>query len=423
MDDTILQQRSNSEQVRVRFLSNLGRDYYVQISEYEDIKKNQFDVSDSDCQAHTDHPEHLQTRLQRNMAKEREIFLKATLQLLDLQDCNLSIRSRHHTNNSHGSNAFNSSTTKHQKEVISSSSHAINHASSHHGTHSHSTSNSNHHDDNNRYDVIRLGFLKKARSGAFSAGSTSNFTWKRKYVELRHGVLTYDDYTGVGPLTVEDLTISDQSNISTRRTIPLSVDHTTCRVYENPNANFQDDRIFEIAIDNGPRRIWMASSASECQEWIRAIHSAMLGISFSKSMNSANVLASILGNHSDNSYSYQSHQSDNNSGANSATNHSKQDDSKENSGNKLKHINSHQDLVNCSDDRNIHSWLSIDGAAAPYAHNMSQFLTFQQEFNASYITESSYRKLLQTMFEEKVEITIPVLFIKVRWINKRFIWM
>ncbi len=372
------------DQVRVRFLSNMGRDYYVQVLEYDndDIKINQDIVYESDSQK----------RLQKNVEREREIFLKAALQLLDLHDCSAYGKPSHLQSNQpakyHGKDIF--------QQIGSTTHHPHNYQGS-----------TNHHDDNNRYDVIRLGFLKKARNSAF--GGTGHNHWKRKYVELRHGLMTYDDHPSAAMVTIDDLTMSDQSNLATRRSLPLSVDHTICRIYEN--SFHQDNCIFEIVIDNGQKRLWMASSPSECQEWIRAIHSAMLGSSILKPIIAANILCSIAGNDIDASLSFQSHQSDNNSRGNSGNNISK-NDSKE-GGSKLKHIDSQQDVCNNQEHRNTLKWLSIDGAAAPYAHNMSQFLQLQHDFSSPIVTESSYRQLLNTMFTERIEITIPVLFIKV----------
>jgi hypothetical protein len=384
MDQTGARLNINTEQVRVRFLSNLGRDYYVQIAEF--VTEDTHRQHDGSQNKSTD-PEHLQSQLQRNMEREREIFLKASLQLLDLQDANYTTQQRYVHSNHNGVNP--------QSLKRDTSSGTQTHRAGHPTT--------NHHDENNRYDVIRLGLLRKGRHGAFSPGNNPTLNWKRKYVELRHGVFTYDDFNAVGSINIEDLTTCDQSNIATRRSIPLSIDHTICRVYES----YQDDRVFEIVVDNGPRRIWMANSASECQEWIRAIHSAMLGISSNKSVNAANVLVSVLGNGVDTSFSFQSHHSDNYSGGNGATNNSKHGEDSKDSSSKQKDSIIHQD------HGHGHNWLSIDGAAAPYAHDMSYFLSLQQEFNQS--SEEGYRNLLRTMLLEKAEITIPVLFIKVSW--------
>lgn len=406
-------------QVRVRFLNNLGRDYYVQINECRRLN------SSLDFQHCLDiHPRDI---FEKHMAREREIFLRASLQLLDQQDA----QQRHTMETqsgkmNHPNKDFPSSSSSghpHGNVRQSSTSQA--------NTMTTSGSNKADQNENTMYDVIRLGFLKKAKAGAFGNNHnhhhhhSHHIHWKKKYVELRHGLFTYDDLQIGGNTTLYELANGDQSNLSTRRSIPLSFDQTICQVYKNPNPQYQDDSVLEISTTNGTKRLWMAASPEEGQEWIRAIHSAMLGNpSSSKSLNSTssiNVLASVVRD-IDSSISYQSggNNSDNNSGNSndSNTNHSNNNNNNSNTQDmpRLKRQNS-RELFEAHAPNSHRSksgnWLSIDGAAAPYAHDMSHFLNMQHEFCTEDLTESRYRQLLHHIYTEHVKITIPVLFIKV----------
>ena len=404
-------ENDESFQVRVRFLNNLGRDHYVQITEC--IRLNH------SLDFQQDHDLHPRDVLEKNMAREREIFLRASLQLLDKLDagtsnlCSQQTKNKEHVPSSSSSSGSHGQQHHHSKHHANSSSHASS------STHQHQSA------ENTMYDVIRLGFLKKAKASNFPGhsnhhhSSSHHIHWKKKYVELRHGLFTYDDIQVGGNATLLELTNSDQSNLTTRRSISLSYDQTICQVYKNPNPQYQDDSILEISNVNGTKRLWMAASAEECQEWIRAIHAAMLGNpSTSKSLNSANsvnVLASVIRSDLDTSISYQSHgnNSDNNSG-----------NSQENGGTstnthdpqalpKLKKHHS-RELFEVQGSSKASHWLSIDGAAAPYAHDMSHFLNMQHEImNIEPMQEDRYRQLLFGLFSDHIKITIPVLFIKV----------
>jgi PH domain len=92
-------------------------------------------------------------------------------------------------------------------------------------------------------NITKMGVLRKkhAKSG-----------WRVKYVEVRKGNLTY---------------FADKQN-EKRRTVHLRKRTCICR---------GDDLSFELIVDGGKRLLWMAKSEKECQGWIRAINSAMIG--------------------------------------------------------------------------------------------------------------------------------------------------
>jgi len=173
------------------------------------------------------------------------------------------------------------------------------------------------------YDVIRIGILKKQPRGGPSLpsfGSSSggiDSQWKMKYVELRHGLLTYFDHSdvpayatdfgdsqgggtmacssigpGITAATRNRHSFSNADNVnntntiggndlwgvnesiqSSKRTIVLPADTTVCQVFNAKAA--AGYFIFELKTPNAPRRLWMASNAEECNEWIRNIRSAL----------------------------------------------------------------------------------------------------------------------------------------------------
>jgi len=111
-------------------------------------------------------------------------------------------------------------------------------------------------------DVIICGKLKKGSSGAMSR------VWKDKFVELRHGELSYEDISGWG----------QKSN---KKTLPLMVRQVVCR----PSQKYHG-HVFEIRDLDGDGRIihhhnrkklFMAESTDEMVRWIEGIRTAMIG--------------------------------------------------------------------------------------------------------------------------------------------------
>lgn len=116
-------------------------------------------------------------------------------------------------------------------------------------------------------NVIRSGKLKKAsRGGAFS-GST---IWKVKYIEISHGIFTYEDENH-GFIENWSGTFESKPN---QKTIALNIDTCRCRPYKIKNGH---NDMFELNVAGGPRRIWQAATEEERDEWVNAIKNAMIG--------------------------------------------------------------------------------------------------------------------------------------------------
>jgi hypothetical protein len=108
----------------------------------------------------------------------------------------------------------------------------------------------------NMFSFFSAGKLKKASSGAVSR------VWKDKFVELRHGLLRYEDITGWG----------QRSN---KKTVQLIVRQVLCR----PSQKYHG-HVFEIRdLDNeghiihhhSRKKLFMAESNDDMIRWIEAI--------------------------------------------------------------------------------------------------------------------------------------------------------
>ncbi len=113
--------------------------------------------------------------------------------------------------------------------------------------------------------TIKSGPLKKA-------SHLIKGIWKVKYVEIRRGMFSY----------YEDAL----SNTSThqgellRKNIPLEANLCTCRAVKLHHKALNlapGGAIFELTVNQGPKRLWMANSREERGAWINAIHDAMVG--------------------------------------------------------------------------------------------------------------------------------------------------
>jgi hypothetical protein len=189
-------------------------------------------------------------------------------------------------------------------------------------------------------DIIIFGALKKASRQTMGASlhlprsreRLSSFTWKHKYVELRHGVLTYFNNDGKSygnnnirhsfvqhkkrtsqqeasaphqPL--DDISNSCRSIILRNDLIachPLTVSsfprnsssmHTSSKSSSVNSSEWHaglDDCIFEIVhIDTGKRRLFMAASPEDCRVWVQSIQLATVGVTLSALLD--NTLGSI----------------------------------------------------------------------------------------------------------------------------------
>lgn len=185
-------------------------------------------------------------------------------------------------------------------------------------------------------DVILFGPLKKAtrRMGLNAAGdNASAHTWKHKYVELKHGLFTYisndgKSYGNGADMSINSGGVDDEAG---SRAIILRSDSVSCNVFspksqtqglsyphiiysnsKNKNNNSSnnskhandplEDCMFEIvSLDSNKKRLFMAGSAAECEKWVSAIRLATVGW-----LNASNLSAVVR------STAIQSHQQHNN---------------------------------------------------------------------------------------------------------------
>lgn len=236
----------------------------------------------------------------QNICRERKIFVKAALQLLDAQEKNV-------VNSLIVPSLVGAETTD--------------------------------------FDIIRSGYLKKgARVSKMIPNmglsqSKSSYTWKSKYVELRHGEFSYYDEAveetplataslhsyhsqshskaaqhavgggGAGPSTAGPGPVAAPTGF--KKSIPLSPDLCSCRVVQYASGrgahyqaahqhserddseaeeatgsgcpatpsdgNFVPGHAFEICLLGGQRRLFLTGSAEESREWVRDIMTAMVG--------------------------------------------------------------------------------------------------------------------------------------------------
>ncbi len=180
------------------------------------------------------------------VSREREMFLRAALQLLDQRE------------SGSGDNEVLSGETRRPKVKP--------------------------HEGDNENDTIRIGPLKKYSKGSLLKGTGGlAYHWIDKYIELRHGSFAYyeEDHSSLFEL------ISGASN---SKVIKLSVDTCYCKPVklsdkddQPPHAFVQedsadlDDCVFELSIKGGQQRLWRASSRRERDNWVRSINTAMIG--------------------------------------------------------------------------------------------------------------------------------------------------
>lgn len=105
------------------------------------------------------------------------------------------------------------------------------------------------------YDDV-AGRLKKASSGAVSR------IWKDKLVELRHGVLSYEDITGWGVR-------------ANKKTIQLIFGQVACRPSQKYHGHVFEirdkDSNGNVLHHHSNKKLFMADSNDEMARWIEAI--------------------------------------------------------------------------------------------------------------------------------------------------------
>ncbi len=118
--------------------------------------------------------------------------------------------------------------------------------------------------------AIKIGHLKKA--------SRRMGLWRTKSVELRKGTFSYFDCVDKqGSSTSRS---NDRKTSAVRRKridIPLTASSCTCQPVKHSGG-----AVFELGIQGGSRRLWMANTPDERRIWIQAIHNAMIGASVTR---------------------------------------------------------------------------------------------------------------------------------------------
>ena len=129
-------------------------------------------------------------------------------------------------------------------------------------------------DVNDPNNIIKTGTLRKA-------SHRIKGVWKTKHVEIREGVFSYLSGGSSG---------SKNRSSSTRKDVLLRASSCTCRAVKIRSvkirpSNFGNGFVFELKIQGGSRRLWMANTREERLSWMQAIHSAMIGASVTRSDN------------------------------------------------------------------------------------------------------------------------------------------
>ena len=156
-------------------------------------------------------------------------------------------------------------------------------------------------DVNDPNNVIKSGTLRKA-------SHRIKGVWKLKHVEVREGVFSYfrcnrntannNDHHHITTMMATNYTTgsrssscsSQSSNKSSRKDVLLRATSCTCRALKIRSVklrptNFGNGAVFELKVDGGSRRLWMANTREERQSWMQAIHAAMIGASVTRSDN------------------------------------------------------------------------------------------------------------------------------------------
>ena len=215
-----------------------------------------------------------------------------------------------------------------------------------------------------REDNIRFGWLKKASKGGTFASVSS--VWKAKFVELRHGYFCYeDDFSG--------------TRKGATKNIPLSMDLCYCQVIKMREKD--GDCVFELSMRGGSRRIWQAASIRDRDAWIHAINMAM-----------AKSPQRFLEPSRD-----------------SLTNASK---------NSMRTL-LEQSVCTVRNHSSFSSPTSSDGAAAPYAAEISRYCAIMHVIKSVECVES-YRRIIDQLRGVELSLTVPVFFVKVRTHSRYF---
>ena len=280
---------------------------------------------------------------------ERQLFLRAALQLLDEKEMN-------------NNNANNVDISKHNN------------------------TNSNNNTNNNthlfRGDVLRFGRLKKAnRRNAIS--SMAPRVWKNKIVEIKYGVFYYEDEC----IITSKINDNNNENIC-RKSIILSPNTTSCR--EVKTKGVYENCIFKLETIGGAKRTFLASTPEDRDAWMKAIFTAMPVIPSIRNMTFASTATMVPPTI--------------NKRLNSLINF--KGNKRESGRLAFKHIGDSPDLLSLT------STTSLPGPAATYARDITHFCTEQARIVAAENADD-YRKAVLALRELNTTIKVPVFFVKV----------
>lgn len=137
--------------------------------------------------------------------------------------------------------------------------------------------------DVNGPNTIKTGSLRKA-------SHRIKGLWKTKYVEIRKGTFSYFDDNVKQRNNSNDRAASLKNEQKVlRKDIPLRASACTCRAVKIRSVkilpHISGGAVFELRIQGGSRRLWMANTREERQSWIQAIHNAMIGASVTRGDN------------------------------------------------------------------------------------------------------------------------------------------
>ena len=123
-------------------------------------------------------------------------------------------------------------------------------------------------------NILKMGVLKKRRG----------VSWFVKFVEVRKGNLSFfDDESSGNKKKDKDNSELLNDDSARRRTVHLRKRTCTCQAVSSKDVGnlglggAASGYVFELKVEGGPRRLWMAKSEEERQAWIRAITQAMIG--------------------------------------------------------------------------------------------------------------------------------------------------
>ncbi|KAL9188533.1 hypothetical protein ACHAXT_006911 [Thalassiosira profunda] len=132
-------------------------------------------------------------------------------------------------------------------------------------------------------NTIKIGSLRKA-------SHRIKGLWKAKYVEIRRGTFSYfDDTVQKGDAHTEKTSSSINEPNLLRKDIPLRDGACVCRAVKIRSVKVlpknSGGAVFELQLQGGSRRLWMANTQEERKAWIQAIHKAMIGASVTRGDN------------------------------------------------------------------------------------------------------------------------------------------